>query len=941
MHLYVVPRNEHPLSFRPGRASPPPDTNGGRFNPNFRRDLPRSSDLRLVDPGTGQVTEQLASPQHDEAPSMSLVQAGEDESEPPPGERPNRLHRRDTPHHLRTSVSATRLRSERPDQPDSEPTVRVVQEPHDITVQRAASGLGLSIAGGKGSTPFRGDDEDVFISKVLDGGPADLAGLRVGDKLTSVNGVPVLGADHYEVVGILKAAGDALHLSVVREVTRLVPPPPPPAAPNGGPAVLPADAVQPQPQPQQQHAATVNGETAGDEVGDGRAVSETGEPLVPRLDTIHTTLIRDNNGLGFSIAGGKGVAPYQDGTDAVYVSRMTEGGAAERDGKLRVGDRVISINGVDVEGARHDQAVSMLTGLERFVRLIVLRETLVPASEAAASPEPRPASRSYGAYSPASYMAHRPMYGGYRRPEFGTRASLRSSERLSADVVLNKAGGPLGLSIIGGSDHSCLPFGRDQPGTFVSKIMPGGAAQRTGQLRVGDRLLAVNGADVRCASHEQVVMALLEPVLQMTLRVRHDPLPAGWQEMTLQREEGEKLGMNIKGGLHGLPGNPLDKQDEGVFVSKVHGDGAVQRDGRLRVGHRLVEVNGVTLLGASHQEAVSALRAASGSLTLTVCHGYDPDEVERQIADGRLVQAKSASHSVSSLDRPESPAEHDRPPHCAPADPAAHAGTAPAPAAACHTAAATGVGAAPAPSEVAPARPDLLSPGPQTRPPHTSTPAAAPAALRVTAVVATPEAQRLEPGPAPAADTPSPQPMTFSAMKRFFETEVRSQKEPTPKAEKRFTFLSSDEVERMRQEEEEKFGTMTAEEFESHLEGHLVVPDSAENSVHVLAEELGASEHDSHPAQAPATADRPRMMTAKAERRLRESAGNAASADEQQMSPAEWRALQAEKRAAWRQARLKSLEQDALQAQIVIRKMSELTETPEVEPPAAVDGDNN
>lgn len=59
--------------------------------------------------------------------------------------------------------------------------------------------------------------------------------------------------------------------------------------------------------------------------------------------------------------------------------------------------------------------------------------------------------------------------------------------------------------------------------------------------------------------------------------------------------------MNIKGGLAGLPGNPLDKQDEGVFVSKVHDEGAIWRDGRLQVGHRLVEVNGVTLLGASHQ----------------------------------------------------------------------------------------------------------------------------------------------------------------------------------------------------------------------------------------------------------------------------------------------------------------------------------------------------
>ena len=52
---------------------------------------------------------------------------------------------------------------------------------HVGVFQRAASGLGLSIAGGRGSTPFRGEDQDVFISKVLDGGPADLAGLKVGE----------------------------------------------------------------------------------------------------------------------------------------------------------------------------------------------------------------------------------------------------------------------------------------------------------------------------------------------------------------------------------------------------------------------------------------------------------------------------------------------------------------------------------------------------------------------------------------------------------------------------------------------------------------------------------------------------------------------------------------------------------------------------------------
>ena len=38
------------------------------------------------------------------------------------------------------------------------------------------------------------------------------------------------------------------------------------------------------------------------------------------------------------------------------------------------------------------------------------------------------------------------------------------------DCVIVKAGGPLGLSIVGGSDHSSSPFGEDQPGIFVSKV---------------------------------------------------------------------------------------------------------------------------------------------------------------------------------------------------------------------------------------------------------------------------------------------------------------------------------------------------------------------------------------------------------------------------------------------------------------------------------------
>lgn len=95
-------------------------------------------------------------------------------------------------------------------------------EQYEIHIERTSAGLGLSIAGGKGSTPFKGDDDGIFISRVTEGGPADLAGLKVGDKVIRVNGILVVDADHYQAVQVLKACGAVLVLVVQREVTRLI-----------------------------------------------------------------------------------------------------------------------------------------------------------------------------------------------------------------------------------------------------------------------------------------------------------------------------------------------------------------------------------------------------------------------------------------------------------------------------------------------------------------------------------------------------------------------------------------------------------------------------------------------------------------------------------------------------------------------------------------------
>lgn len=218
----------------------------------------------------------------------------------------------------------------------------------EIHIERTSAGLGLSIAGGRGSTPFKGDDEGIFISRVTEGGPADLAGLRVGDKVLRVNGVTVEDADHYDAVEVLKACGAVLVLVISREVTRIIGHPV--FLENGELAkiavdhhhkenakIIPAPLQIPEQQPTPHSEPTLHQQVA-------THLLQSSSDVVHKI-TLHTTLIRDQvgQGLGFSIAGGKGHAPFVDGSDGIFISRLTEGGIAHRDGKIQVSDRVVAV----------------------------------------------------------------------------------------------------------------------------------------------------------------------------------------------------------------------------------------------------------------------------------------------------------------------------------------------------------------------------------------------------------------------------------------------------------------------------------------------------------------------------------------------------------------------------------------------------------------------
>ncbi|XP_076840916.1 protein scribble homolog isoform X18 [Brachyhypopomus gauderio] len=513
---------------------------------------------------------------------------------------------------------------------------RIEEEELLLTILRQTGGLGISIAGGRGSTPYKGDDEGIFISRVSEDGPAARAGVKVGDKLLEVNGVDLQGAEHHAAVEALRSSGTAVTMAVLRE--RMVEP----ENPITTTPLRPEDDYFPRER----------------RSGGLPFLLEPGEGTAGPSQRLATCLLRNDKGLGFSIAGGKGSTPYRTGDTGIFISRIAEGGAAHRDNILHVGDRVISINGVDMTEARHDQAVALLTGTSPTITLLVERDQTGTAGSSSRArphspppPEPSdsPEQEEAGDERVANHISC-PMEDEYPIEE----------------VTLVKTGGPLGLSIVGGSDHASHPFGISEPGVFISKVVPHGLACQSG-LRVGDRILEVNSIDLRHATHQEAVKALLSNKQEIRMLVRRDPSPPGMQEIIIDKQPGEKLGISVRGGARGHAGNPLDPTDEGIFISKVSSSGAAARDGRLKVGLRILEVGNHSLLGMTHTEAVRVLRATGDTLFMLVCDGFDPRNIPGTEASPGVIAnpfaagivRKNSIESISSIDRDLSPEEMD------------------------------------------------------------------------------------------------------------------------------------------------------------------------------------------------------------------------------------------------------------------------------------------
>ncbi|XP_060129887.1 disks large homolog 2 isoform X4 [Zootoca vivipara] len=354
----------------------------------------------------------------------------------------------------------------------------------EITLERGNSGLGFSIAGGT-DNPHIGDDPGIFITKIIPGGAAAEDGrLRVNDCILRVNEVDVSEVSHSKAVEALKEAGSIVRLYVRRR----------------------------------------------------RPILET---------VVEIKLYKGPKGLGFSIAGGVG-NQHIPGDNSIYVTKIIDGGAAQKDGRLQVGDRLLMVNNYCLEEVTHEEAVAILKNTSDVVYLKVGKPTTIYMTDPYGPPDiTHPYSPpmenhilssgnngtleykaslapiSPGRYSPIpkhmlvedDYTSHSQHSTVTRPPTVSIQRSI-SVEGEPRKVVLHKGSTGLGFNIVGGEDGE---------GIFVSFILAGGPADLSGELQRGDQILSVNGIDLRGATHEQAAAALKGAGQTVTIIAQYQP----------------------------------------------------------------------------------------------------------------------------------------------------------------------------------------------------------------------------------------------------------------------------------------------------------------------------------------------------------------------------------------------------------------------------------
>ncbi|XP_054137543.1 multiple PDZ domain protein isoform X11 [Melozone crissalis] len=441
-----------------------------------------------------------------------------------------------------------------------------------IDISKGRTGLGLSIVGGADTLLGA-----IIIHEVYEEGAASKDGrLWAGDQILEVNGIDLRNATHDEAINVLRQTPQKVRLTVYRD--------------------------------------------------------EAQYKEEDMYDVLNIELQKKpGKGLGLSIVGKRN-------DTGVFVSDIVKGGIADTDGRLMQGDQILTVNGEDVRNANQEAVAALLKCSLGTVRLEVGRIKAGPFHSERRTSQSSQVSEGSGSLSSFSF----PVSGSGAPEVFesGLKRHTTASEIQGLRTVEIKKNptDSLGVSIAGGVGS---PLG-DVP-IFIAMMHPNGLAAQTQKLRVGDRIVSICGTSTEGMTHSQAVNILKNASGTIELQVvaggevsvitgqQQDPPmpslsfsgltstgifqddlgPPQYKTITLDRGP-DGLGFSIVGG-YGSPHGDLP-----IYVKTVFAKGAAAEDGRLKRGDQIIAVNGQSLEGVTHEEAVAILKRTKGTVTLTV-----------------------------------------------------------------------------------------------------------------------------------------------------------------------------------------------------------------------------------------------------------------------------------------------------------------------------------
>ncbi|XP_036707873.1 E3 ubiquitin-protein ligase LNX isoform X2 [Balaenoptera musculus] len=381
---------------------------------------------------------------------------------------------------------------------------------------------------------------------------------------------------------------------------------------------------------------TKSGSTVVNQAEQGRENSEntTAPDVFPRLyhlipygeiTRVKINRADPNESLSIRLVGGNETPLVH-----IIIQHIYRDGVIARDGRLLPGDIILKVNGMDIGNVRHNYALHLLRQPCQVLWLTVLREQKVRS---------RSDGQPLDTYEPRDDHFH---------------------------VILNKSSPEeqLGIKLV----HKV-----DEPGVFISNVLDGGVADRHGQLEENDRVLAINGHDLRYGSPESaahLIQASERRVHLVVSRQLQQQSPdifqeAGWNSsgsrspgpgdrsnppkplhpavtchekvVSVQKDPSESLGMTVAGGASHREWNLP------IYVISVEPGGVISRDGRIKTGDVLLNVNGIELTEISRSEAVALLKSTSSSVVLKALEVREREPQE----EGSSPAALDSNHRVT------------------------------------------------------------------------------------------------------------------------------------------------------------------------------------------------------------------------------------------------------------------------------------------------------